>query len=360
MTTRSTGQPPELPEALPNPDALLQKGRQPKAKATKPPTPKATAPSTPVASGSKIPNTNPNIPCYSRGHICLQRSGYWHDYTYYTTETIDFSWLPCKQQPCPNRYLKKFNEEELSHLPPAVAEQCDNHATLTYIEKTRIQIQEEKAAKAAASSSSPPPQPTLAAASSPPPSQPTSLSPKPGSNNPTSERKPASSPSPPPATPKTPPAKPPKKEDNDSDSEPSDSDSDNEDEDDEMSKVKKAFEGISKLHPDGSNWAIVYHRIKGACRSLGNDYLTLLENAPGTASLTKDGELQYAITLLIPDSIFYRYLTKTTTKDLIAQLVLDFGTTNTFIKSKNISDLFTTKCTQLSKLNQHLDYLIKV
>ncbi|KAF9526078.1 hypothetical protein CPB83DRAFT_837731 [Crepidotus variabilis] len=130
-----------------------------------------------------------------------------------------------------------------------------------------------------------------------------------------------------------------------------------------MSKVKKAFEGITKLEPDGSNWSIFITCVKRATLSLGGNYSDLLSSPKKILTLDNiqhDQELLHAITLLLPDSIFHRYMHKTHTYEVISALEDDYNISNAISEARTNSHLFTIKCHDESKLNTHLDTLLKI
>ncbi|KAF9523628.1 hypothetical protein CPB83DRAFT_898575 [Crepidotus variabilis] len=151
--------------------------------------------------------------------------------------------------------------------------------------------------------------------------------------------------------------------DPDNPSDPPDTQAEPDSDDEDMSKVKKAFEGITKLEPDGSNWSIFITRVKRATLSLGGNYSDLLSSPKKILTLDNsqhDQELLHAITLLLPDSIFHRYMHKTHTYEVISALEDDYNISNAISEARTISHLFTIKCHDESKLNMHLDTLLKI
>ncbi|TFK16578.1 hypothetical protein FA15DRAFT_741957 [Coprinopsis marcescibilis] len=130
------------------------------------------------------------------------------------------------------------------------------------------------------------------------------------------------------------------------------------DSDDDMaSKASKALQHIEKLKPDGSNWAIWFSRVERAAASIS--YQKFLTTAPGTNDddIAKDADLINAITTIISDSIYLRYIKKTVTHELITTLKKDFNISNAIVEAKSIADLFTTKCNNESKVSHHLNHL---
>ncbi|TFK16449.1 hypothetical protein FA15DRAFT_711803, partial [Coprinopsis marcescibilis] len=71
----------------------------------------------------------------------------------------------------------------------------------------------------------------------------------------------------------------------------------------------------------------------------------------------KDADLINAITTIISDSIYLRYIKKTITHEVITALKKDFNISNAIVEAKSIADLFTTKCDNESKVSHHLDHL---
>lgn len=95
--------------------------------------------------------------------------------------------------------------------------------------------------------------------------------------------------------------------------------------DDNMSKVCKAFDGISKLDPNGTNWPIWYWHVQQAAGSLGRDYKNLLSKEADLLKMEKNKEVLSTIALLILDSIYHRYMHIETTYQLISALKHNFN-----------------------------------
>ncbi|KAF5334142.1 hypothetical protein D9611_015017 [Ephemerocybe angulata] len=132
--------------------------------------------------------------------------------------------------------------------------------------------------------------------------------------------------------------------------------------DDDMSstsKAKKALDGITPLSADGSNWPIWLSRVVRASKSISTKYGALLDSKPTSAadSIAADADLLNAIICLIPDSIYLRYISYTTTFDLITALKCDYNVSNSMVEAQSVANLFTTMCTHESQINEHLDYL---
>jgi len=129
-----------------------------------------------------------------------------------------------------------------------------------------------------------------------------------------------------------------------------------------MSKVRKAFEGIAKLEPNGSNWAIFIHRVTSTGTSLGDKYARIVNEDGDHTEIDAgaDKELRHAIALLIPDTIYYRYLTIKSTTKFLEQLRADFNVSNIITEARSISKLFTLRCSEESKVNRHLDELLRI
>jgi len=329
MTDRTRGKKP-LVLPVQNPESILRKPATPK-------------PAVPKPTPAQIPD------CTDFGHLAWHR----RDRDKFTNNNLTLNQAgevvnrACAQQPCPNR---------LKYPPPEIVEKIEFQWQYCSNENYREVEQEYKLVEpfaptspvASASSTkpitSPPVEPTAPAT----PVAPTPVAPKPPANNPPSD--PPSSPEPesPPAPPpaplpcRSPPAPQPPNPPSDNGDGP-ESEEDSSDDDDDMSKVRKAFEGIAKLESNGSNWAIFIHRVTSAGAALGKKYARIVnEDADHTdIDADADKELQHAISLLIPDTIYYHYLTIESTPKFLEQLQADFNVSNIITEARSISKLFT-------------------
>jgi len=322
MTDRTTGKKP-LVTPVNNPESILRK----------PATPKFT----------KIPN------CAEFGHLAwvrLNPNKFTDNHlTWKDGKVINHA---CHQQPCPNRN---------KYPAPDIVEQIDFQWQYCSPENYCEVEQEYKLVEPFAPTSSVtsglstkpitslPVEPSAPAT---PVVAPTPSAPKPPTDppeDPPSSPEHQSPPAPPPVplphrspSPLQPPTPPsddrngPESEDN--------TDSD----DDDMSKVQKAFEGISKLEPNGSNWAIFIHRVESVGASLGNKYAKIINKDGNHTDIDAeaDKELRHAIALLIPDQIYYCYLSINSTIDFMDRLRVNFNMSNIITEARSISKLFTT------------------
>ncbi|KAJ3924619.1 MAG: hypothetical protein NXY57DRAFT_1044782, partial [Lentinula lateritia] len=210
----------------------------------------------------------------------------------------------CKDQPCPNRYDKITT----GYIP--------GFGRLIDRKQEDLILGRGAPPEQIASSSSQKPQGTPEAAPTPEPEY--SIRPplSPVLDRPSSPTSSLPRSSPPP----------PDLEDPDPGAEVSDPESD--DDDDNMSKVFKAFDKVSTLKSDGSNWDTWKNRVELATQSIGfSDHLTSNPNDDTEALEAKkddNGNLLNAIVGRLSDQIYRRYKNYDNVFDLWKNLLSDF------------------------------------
>ncbi|KAJ3916873.1 hypothetical protein F5877DRAFT_80491 [Lentinula edodes] len=136
---------------------------------------------------------------------------------------------------------------------------------------------------------------------------------------------------------------PPDPEDLDPGAEVSDPESD--DDNDNMSKVFKAFDKVSTLKSDGSNWDTWKNRVELATQSIGfSDHLTSNpkdDTEAWEAKKDDNGNLLNAIVGRLSDQIYRRYK-------------------NYENRTYNNSFIPSMRCHEPSKVNEHLDKLLEI
>ncbi|KAE9385346.1 hypothetical protein BT96DRAFT_1007128 [Gymnopus androsaceus JB14] len=201
-----------------------------------------------------LPATDQKAPCASKSHIADKdetRDRWWNP--------SEQKWFVCAKQPCPNRYDTphkdtKYTAElpDYADLPDIGQEQFIKVAENERQEKRRSKRLAGKQKAAASSSSNPTPAPTPSPAPVSLPKQEPQQTPPPLPPNPSPQPSPQQTPQPLP----------------NSGSESSgafESDSD----DNNMSKALKAFDKVTTLKSDGSNWDTWKTRVEFAARSIG-------------------------------------------------------------------------------------------
>ncbi|KAF5363086.1 hypothetical protein D9758_012622 [Tetrapyrgos nigripes] len=181
----------------------------------------------------------------------------------------------------------------------------------------------------------------------PPPSNP------PLHHSPDPDPNPDPEPHPKPPNPPSPPSNPDPDPSNPDNTIDSDSDSD-----DDMSKATKAFDKVTKLEKDRSNWSTWVTRAQRAAGSIGYDkYLT---TAPTSAAeeQQQDKDLLNGIISTLPDTIFRCYKNKPTSKELWDALKQDYDTKDPLTKASLEKQLFSLTCTNPAKVGEHLDNII--
>ncbi|KAF5366431.1 hypothetical protein D9758_009765 [Tetrapyrgos nigripes] len=119
-----------------------------------------------------------------------------------------------------------------------------------------------------------------------------------------------------------------------------DSDSDS---DDNMSKATKAFDKVTKLEKDRSNWSTWVTRVQRAAGSVGYNKRT----AAGIIGT-------------LPDTIFRCYKNKLTSKELWDALKQDYDAKDPLTEASLEKQLFSLTCTNPAKVGKHLDNLIAI
>ena len=133
-----------------------------------------------------------------------------------------------------------------------------------------------------------------------------------------------------------------------------------------MSKALKAFDKVTTLKSDGSNWDTWKTRVEFAARSIGyqryfewNPHITTDPDATEN-DREKDNDLLNAIIGRLSDGIFRRYRNYDNTKRLWENLLADYDSKNALTESFLQRRLHTMRCTDPSKVNKHLDDMISI
>ncbi|THU98748.1 hypothetical protein K435DRAFT_856282 [Dendrothele bispora CBS 962.96] len=217
-------------------------------------------------------------------------------------------WDPCDLQPCPNRYHP---------YPPVIQPEDRSWAVLVnQSQEDFIRGDLQRIAQPVPQQLTFPPSGLSASGSEPPeppeqPAQPPADPPAGSSSQEdpsTSVVNPPKEPTPPPAQPSTHPSRNPSRRPTPTPSPPpspppatDDLDSD----DETMSKATKAFDKVTKLKADGSNWGTWATRVEHAATSIG--YSDYLDAVPADSKKQEDADLLNAMIGRLPDSIFRRY-----------------------------------------------------
>ena len=256
----------------------------------------------------------------------------------------------CDKQPCPNRYDVPFTRDLPSFAKRIEREAGQEELIRGHIDRT------QKASVASTSQQPQEPQQPPA----PPPSPPA-----PEPSLPISQPSIPHTPKPEPAEPNQPEPDPDDPEDPDLDL-----DSDDDDEDDIMSKVLKAFDKVTVLRNDGSNWDTWQTRVELATQSVGlTKFLTYDPNDPDKDAKEEEGtdedklndsNLLNAIIGRLSDGIFRRYKAHPSTKKLWANLEEDYDSKNAITESHLQQQLHSMRCTDPAKVNGHLDTMIQI
>ncbi|KAF5370263.1 hypothetical protein D9757_012011 [Collybiopsis confluens] len=249
-------------------------------------------------------------------------------------------WEPCEEQPCPNRY------------------------DLKSVART--------ASTSASASTSSPAQPLLSTPDpTPHPKQEPEEEPEPDpAPNSSSSAEPPNLPKP------EDPEDPEDLEDPDNPDNPTDPDQDSDSDDNNMSKVIKAFDKVTILKKDSSNWDTWKARVKRAAKTIKHDKYLFWNPQIGSASESNDDEiilragteeekeqdsdLLNAIIGRLSDEIFQRYKNHDSSSRLWTNLIEDFESKNALTKSHLQRQLHTMRCYNPSKVNEHLDEMLDV
>ena len=225
-------------------------------------------------------------------------------------------WLPCDFHPCPNRYNPNppliRHEDRSWAVPVNVAQE---EYIRGHLERIAAPVPQRLIFPPAGLSASGSQQPQQPPARSSPQEDPS-----------TSVVNPPKTPTPPPAQPSTHTSRDPSRRPSPNPS-PSPPPVDNTlDSDDEMSKATKAFDKVTELKADGSNWAMWATRVERAAASIG--YEGYLTTAPTATQTREDSDLLNAIIGRLPDSIFRRYRKTKTSLALWTGLKNDYDKDN--------------------------------
>ena len=128
-----------------------------------------------------------------------------------------------------------------------------------------------------------------------------------------------------------------------------------------MSKAMKAFDKVTLLKSDGSNWDTWKTRVELAARSI--QYEAYLKTEPSTSSNSQkeaDSNLLNTVIGRLSDGIFRRYKNYPTMKQLWSNLCEDYDSKSALTKSFLQRKLHTMQCTDPTKVNKHLDEMIKI
>ncbi|KAE9387248.1 hypothetical protein BT96DRAFT_1005302 [Gymnopus androsaceus JB14] len=136
---------------------------------------------------------------------------------------------------------------------------------------------------------------------------------------------------------------------------------------DEMSKAGKAFDKVTTLKSDGSNWDTWKTQVEFAARSIGYQHYFEWNPQPDLAQGSDDehrgqdsSDLLNAIIGRLSDGIFRRYRRYNNTKQLLENLLADYNSKNALTGSFLQRRLHTMQCTDPSKVNKHLDDMINI
>ena len=134
-------------------------------------------------------------------------------------------------------------------------------------------------------------------------------------------------------------------------------DSDN----DNMLKAMKAFDKVTLLKSDGSNWDTWKTRVELAARSIQYEaYLKTKLSNSSNSQKEADSNLLNAVIGRLSDGIFRRYKNYPTTKQLWSNLCEDYDSKSTLTESFLQRKLHTMQCTDPTKVNKHLNEMIEI
>ncbi|KAF5364779.1 hypothetical protein D9758_009323 [Tetrapyrgos nigripes] len=127
-----------------------------------------------------------------------------------------------------------------------------------------------------------------------------------------------------------------------------------------MSKATKAFDKVTQLEKDGSNWSMWVTRVQRAAGSIGyNKYLTTAPTSVAEEQ-QQDKDLLNSIISTLPDTIFRHYKNKPTLKELWDALKQDYDTKDPLTEDSLEKQLFSLTCTNPAKVGKHIDNLITI
>lgn len=299
----------------------------------------------PTIETSQIIPTNPKLLCAGSAHVFdINQLRDVHSGEQGKTGTFI-----CSVQPCPNRYDFIF-QGDLPDWGKRISKENQEELIRGNTERTRPrEIIPIGSSKSSSSTRLPSfQQPTPGPSQTPAPRPPVKPEPSPEPSR-------VSSPS---SDPHHPPTPPPYQDPPDPDhpySSTEDSDSDEED----MSKALKAFDKVTVLKSDGSNWDTWKTRVELASRSINyGRFLTVLPETD--TEKEKDSDLLNAIIGRLSDGIFRRYKHHKKTVNLWDNLLEDYDSKNALTESYLQRQLHTMRCHDPTRVGGHLDTMIEI
>lgn len=122
--------------------------------------------------------------------------------------------------------------------------------------------------------------------------------------------------------------------------------------------VAKEFLEVSKLAADGQNYRLWIRRVRVAASACDGD--DLLTAAPDDDSAKLHVQMRNAIMQKLPDAIFVKYDDNTTVASILTDLDKEFGQYTAAHEAWTEARLFSLKCTDERKVQQHLDKLAQL
>jgi hypothetical protein len=129
-----------------------------------------------------------------------------------------------------------------------------------------------------------------------------------------------------------------------------------------MSKALKAFDKVTLLKADGSNWDTWSSRAERVAISIGYKKYLEWKSEDNMTSTQKDedNDLLNAMIGRLSDSIFQRYKKLECTYQLWSALKKDYDSKNTLTEAYLQQQLHTMRCFDVSKINSHLDTMLEI